>query len=322
MLNASFFSFHILNRNLNSNSCVGFNFQAKSIKKKQFMLEIWFRLFDVWTFFNIFFSSNSFSFRYLFLSFHWKRKEELDVVILKYLFLYFFLFLLYPGVWCLLLSKNKSRPFILAFLCGYAKKKISKLLYILNTCYASISALPIKSNHPVLFDVYDFNWCVYVWRKTLCLLICWMFWFSSVESTPNHPSKKNEIPINLVFFKGWSITLRCHSNRRWPWVEPGFYHRQLSTDSSQREWAAVCQADGIPIPTKKIGASKGWTMIHDFHFVDQTSTEQTIHNTIDACAPRNIAIIHHLKGSIFKMPSNHSSNIIKLNSIEDRAIDK
>lgn len=218
--------------------------------------------------------------------------------------------------------KHKSRPFILAFLCGYAKK--SKLLYILNTCYASISALPIKSNqssrsHSMCMTLTD----VFVCAEKLCACLfvgCFDFRRWTLHQIIRH--KKKQIPINLVFFKGWSITLRCHSSRRWRWAEPEFYHRQSSTDTSQREWAAVCQADGIPIPTKRIGASKGWTMIHDFHFVDQTSTEQTIHNTIDACAPRNIAIIHHLKCSIFKMPSIHRSNIIKLNSIGNRATDK
>lgn len=100
------------------------------------------------------------------------------------------------------------------------------------------------------------------------LLPAYFDWFDDICFAFDYRPNKQKIPVStcLVFFKGWNITLQCHLNKRWQWVEPVFYHRQFSTDINQKGWVVECPADDIQIQMRKTGASKGWTMIHDIHF--------------------------------------------------------
>lgn len=125
------------------------------------------------------------------------------------------------------------------------QKKILTIIIIKKT--------DVHLQHPVLFDVFLVMMC----ETHVLAYIIWMFIIWS--------SIRNTISINLVFFKGWSIILRCRLSKHWQWVEPAYYQLPPSMDSNQKDWVDW-QADDILIQMKKIGASKGWIMIHDFHF--------------------------------------------------------
>lgn len=107
--------------------------------------------------------------------------------------------------------------------------------------------------------------CVFQNTSSACLHfnLIWWYLFVTLFYYQSNQTKKKLVSTCLVFFKGWNITLQCHLNKHWLWVEPVFYHRQFSMVTNQKDWAVDCPADDIQIQMKKTGASKGWTMIHD-----------------------------------------------------------
>lgn len=186
----------------------------------------------MWIFFHQFFQTNFSWLIFVQSEFSYKNKIKYSMLLYsnytyKCLFLFLFLFSILDFVD--IFVSRKSCPFRCLSVCfAIANWYILHVMHSFkpkkNTNYNYHKKTDVHLQHPVLFDVFLVMMC----ETHVLAYIIWMFIIWS--------SIRNTISINLVFFKGWSIILRCRLSKHWQWVELAYYQHPPSMDSNQKDW--------------------------------------------------------------------------------------